>query len=71
MTVPPYWFYCHTCHKRGYRTRKQARRASRIAHPGHHLATYHCPHRPGWHIGHLNPTARDQDRHSRTTRNQP
>lgn len=59
-------FGCRTCRKRAYGSRKQARRAARITHPGEHLRAYRCPHRPRfWHIGHLKPGDRDRDRDRR------
>lgn len=67
----PFLFGCRTCGKRAYSSRKQARRAARIAHPGDHLRAYQCPHHPGfWHIGHLHRRGQDGIRRPRrrTTR---
>jgi hypothetical protein len=47
-----YLSYCRARRKHTYSSRKQARRAARIAHPGNHLTAYRCPHQDdGWHIG--------------------
>lgn len=43
---------CRHCGKRTYRTRKTAKAAAKTI-PGRHMATYPCPHGPGWHHGHL------------------
>lgn len=45
--------HCPPCGKRGYRSRKDAKRASRTFHPGASLRPYECPARVGlWHYGH-------------------
>lgn len=55
---------CATSGKWAYVNRKDARRAAKIAHPDEPLAAYLCPDAPHWHVGHLNPYARDNDRRS-------
>lgn len=52
-SVPLPWFRC-SCGKRGYSSRKMARRA-RAGLPGENLHIYQCPssHAPSWHLGHL------------------
>lgn len=41
---------CPTCGKRRYPTRRDARRAARLAHPGEHMRAYPCG--SFWHLGH-------------------
>lgn len=41
---------CRGCGKRRYPTRRDARRAARLAHPGEHLRAYPCG--MFWHLGH-------------------
>lgn len=45
------WIRCAECGKRGYESRKIAKRAAR-AHHGHHLGQYRCDSGL-WHLGHL------------------
>lgn len=47
---------CRRCGKRRYPTRRDARRAARLAHPGEHLRAYRCG--GYWHIGHPTRTTR-------------
>lgn len=45
--------YCSGCDKRGYRSRKDAKRASKTFHPGESQRPYACPVLPNlWHYGH-------------------
>lgn len=45
--------YCSSCDKRGYRSRKDAKRASKTFHPGDPQRPYECPVLHGiWHYGH-------------------
>lgn len=39
------------CGKRQYPRRRDARRAARVLHPGHHMRPYRCGQH--WHIGHI------------------
>lgn len=41
---------CPTCGKRRYPSRRDARKAARLAHPGDHLRAYLCG--AFWHLGH-------------------
>lgn len=51
---------CRRCGKRCYPTRREARRAARLAHPGEHMRAYRCG--GYWHLGHPNPhRITDQD----------
>lgn len=44
---------CARCGKRGYKTRKDAKRAARTFHPGDTQRPYRCPVLPDlWHFGH-------------------
>lgn len=44
---------CSDCDKRGYKTRKDAKNASKTFHPGAPQRSYECPTHPGiWHFGH-------------------
>lgn len=49
------WSRCHECGKRGYATRKIAKRARQaMLDNGDGLRAYECPSRNGlWHLGHL------------------
>ena len=52
------WSTCRYCGKRGYPSRKAARRASQAAPSGGALNAYECPQVPDgfdpvWHLGHL------------------
>jgi hypothetical protein len=62
-------FTCTRCGKRAYVSRKDARRAARINHPGDQgLAAYQCPQLPDyWHYGHAQPGDRDKGRNTITT----
>lgn len=44
------------CGKLRYTSRKRARAAARVKHPGMHLAAYRCG--PYWHLGHLPQAAK-------------
>lgn len=50
----PDYVTCSTHGKRGYHSKKEAERAARMFHPGHHLSAYACDTGTGlWHLGHL------------------
>lgn len=51
---------CPTCGKRSFRSRKDARRAGRAAHPGAHLSEYRCG--DDWHYGNLPDAIRQGNR---------
>lgn len=43
-----------TCGKQRYPSRRTAKAAARLRHPGDRLAAYRCG--PFWHVGHLSET---------------
>lgn len=45
--------HCPDCGKTRYATRRRARRAAKVFHPGNAMRAYQCG--DFWHIGHLNP----------------
>jgi hypothetical protein len=45
------------CGKWAYPSRRQARRAARVLHPGERLRAYACLRAGSWHFGHLPKTA--------------
>ncbi len=58
---------CDRCNKYAYLSKKEAKRAKRILHPGTHLDVYECPHMSGtFHIAHMPYHVRNRgiaDRH--------
>lgn len=44
---------CTACGKQGFTSRKNAKNASRVIHPGKQLRAYQCPESEWWHLGHL------------------
>lgn len=48
------YVYCEVHEKRGYSSKREAKRAAKRWHPGEHLDAYPCDRGTGlWHIGHL------------------
>lgn len=48
-----HWVTCSPCGKRGYFTRRSAKRHMKDVHPDGHMNVYACPEGNGFHIGHL------------------
>lgn len=59
---------CKPCDKDLFRTRKEARKQARIAHPDKPLNAYWCPMGQGFHYGHLPEGGRDRAREILTER---
>ena len=50
----PAYSWCAQHQKKGYISKREAKRAARMYHPGEHLNVYQCTTDVGmWHIGHL------------------
>lgn len=50
----PDFVFCPDHGKRGYHSKKAAKRARRMHHPGQQMDEFPCEFRPGlWHLGHL------------------
>ena len=59
-----HWFTC-VCGKKGYVSRRAARKAKKQVHPNEHqFAAYRCPRTGCWHLGHFTPRIRAKFRRS-------
>jgi len=54
--LPTFVGTCPTHGKKWWFSKKEAKKAARINHPGERLSVYRCSERDEyWHLGHLNP----------------
>lgn len=60
-----HWRTCQTCGKRTYPTRKHARQARKAEHPDEKMRPYSSCDESGFHLGHENTLAREQEANRR------